>query len=116
MTCFWDGIRLKLNINSNNADFINDLKNKNNKRLEIKWNNTDFTKKQLDENYQHIKDFDEKNISNGYDCSICDPFLILICDIFNISINHNFNGFIINYQNNNSSKTVNFFSNSGHFW
>lgn len=116
MTCFWDGIRSKLNINSNNSDFISDLKYKNNKRHEIKWNNIEFTKKQLEENYQHIKDFDEKNISNGYDCSVCDPFLILICDLYNISINHNFNGFIMNYQNKNASKTVNFFSNSGHFW
>ena len=98
MTCFWDGIRSKLNINTNNSDFISDLKNKNNKRHEIKWNNIEFTKKQLEENYQHIKDFDEKNISNGYDCSVCDPFLILICDLFNISIIHNFNGFIINYH------------------
>ena len=116
MTCFWDALRSKLNIKTTNIEFILDLKKKNRKSSNILWNNIELTKKQLEENYQHIQDFKEKEISNGYYCSVCDPFLILICDLFKISINHNFNGYNMNYQNKQSSKTVNFFSNSGHFW
>ena len=118
MTCFWDALRSKLNISSNIENFIIDLKNRNNKNKNILWNNTEFTDKQIEENYIHIKDFNEKNISQGYDCSVCDPFLILICDLYNISIHHNYRGYIMKYENkkNKSGKILHFQSNSGHFW
>jgi len=117
MTCFWDALRSKLNIKDSNEIFIINLKSKNNKNKNILWNNTSLSDKQLEENYMHVREFDEKKINNGYDCSICDPFLILISTIYNVSINHNFNGVIINYKNNaESEKILNFQSNNNHFW
>ena len=118
MTCFWDALRSKLNISSNIENFIIDLKNRNNKNKNILWNNTEFTDKQIEENYSHINDFNEKNVYNGYDCSICDPFLILICDLYNISIHHNYMGYNMIYENKqNVSGTILYFqSDSGHFW
>ena len=116
MTCFWDGIRNGLNINKSNLEFILYLKSNNTKDLHIICNDCNLIEKQLDENFQHINEYNENNINNGYDCSSCDPFLILICHIYNININHNYNGFLIKYINNYDYKTILFQSNSNHFW
>jgi len=117
MTCFWDAIRNKLNIKDSNETFIKNLKSKNNKNTNILWNDTSLSDKQLEENYVHIREFDDKKINNGYDCSVCDPFLILICNIYKVSIIHNYRGIIINYKNNDKpEKILNFQSNNNHFW
>ena len=102
MTCFWDGLLRNLyhedltllnsNKNINNIDFILLLK-KNNKLCEnVKWQNNFLSKKLLEENYEMIKDFNENNINQGYDCSSCDPFMILLCELFKININYDYNG------------------------
>ena len=118
MTCFWDGIRSKLNISTDNVTLIRELKNKNQKIKEIYWNsNTEpLTDKQAEENYEHINSFNEHAINDGYDCSCCDPFLILISYLYNINIEHNYNGVVINYINHNHSNKINFYSDRGHFW
>ena len=125
MTCFWDGLLRNLNqedfnlLNSkkniNNKDFILLLK-KNNKLCEnVKWQNNFLSKKLLEENYEMIKDFNENNINQGYDCSSCDPFMILLCELFKININYDYNGNNIQYMIDNSRKTINYSSNQSHF-
>ena len=125
MTCFWDGV---LNTLTNkdfekfnfrkmpNSEFVLFLKKFNKKTENVIWNSEKFSKKQLDENFTHIKDFDYKSIRNGYDCSVCDPFLILICELFNVSIIHNYRGHTMNYQHSNPKRVLRFGSNSGHFY
>ena len=118
----------KLNI----ENFINLLKNINQKiRIkeeqnnskqannynDIKWQNISLSKIQLNENFDHIKNFDVSKITDGYWCSTCDPFLILICKIFEIDIEHNYCNIKINYNNtSNSRKKLIFNSNRNHFW
>ena len=125
MTCFWDGLLRNLyhedltllnsNKNINNIDFILLLK-KNNKLCEnVKWQNNFLSKKLLEENYEMIKDFNENNINQGYDCSSCDPFMILLCELFKININYDYNGNNIQYMIDNSRKTINYSSNQSHF-
>lgn len=125
MTCFWDGILHHLKdddfqkvfqINKpSNKDFVKLLKNNNRKTKNIKWNGETLSVKQLEENFIHIKDFNENSINKGYLCSICDPFLILISEIFILNINHNYCGNIMKYTNNQGTKILNFKSNKGHF-
>jgi len=125
MTCYWDGllrnldhedlILLNSNKNINNIDFILLLK-KNNKLCEnVKWQNNFLSKKLLEENYEMIKDFNENNINQGYDCSSCDPFMILLCELFKININYDYNGNNIQYMIDNSRKTIKYSSNQSHF-
>ena len=116
MTCFWDALRNKLNISMDNMIFVIHLKNNNTKENNILWNDEKLSTKQVEENYEHIKNFNEKSIFNGYDCSICDPFLILICNLYNININHNYNGYTMKYLKNTNFKTLHFSSDTGHFW
>ena len=115
MTCFWDSIRNKLNINDTNREFILYLKKSNTKNISVNWNSAELTEKQLDENFEHIKNFDENKINDGYDCSICDPFLILVCELYNINIFHNFNGYEMKYIKDDSYKNINCRSNTSHF-
>jgi len=125
MTCFWDGLLrnlnqddfnlLNLNKNINNKDFISLLK-KNNKICEnVKWQEENLNEQLLKENYEMIKDFNENNINQGYDCSSCEPFMILISELFKINIHHNFNGNIIKYIHTEPRKTVNYKSTQSHF-
>lgn len=115
MTCFWDSLRNKLNINDTNREFILYLKKSNTKNISVNWNSSELTEKQLDENFEHIKNFDENKINDGYDCSICDPFLILVCELYNINIFHNFNGYEMKYIKDDSYKNINCRSNTSHF-
>tara|TARA_B100000989_G_C19148020_1_gene306192 strand:- start:148 stop:504 length:357 start_codon:yes stop_codon:yes gene_type:complete len=115
MTCFWDNLRKGLNLKISNNEFITFLKKNNTKDINLQWNNKNLTKKQLEENYEHIKNYNIKTIYRGYDCSICDPFLILICKLYKININHNYNGHIMKYRKNKKFKILNFKSNRGHF-
>ncbi len=125
MTCFWDGILSKLtdddfkNLKTkkpNNTNFVVLLKNNNTKETkDIKWNGETLTDNQIKENYEHIKDFDEKSIKKGYLCSTCDPFLILVCKLFNVNIYHNYCGNLMKYEIANPNRTLQFKSNKGHF-
>lgn len=119
MTCFWDGVRKGLQITISNNDFIDYLKqnNKLEEQSHILWNNIELTTKQLQENQQHIVDFNINTIQRGYDCSICDPFIILICQLYLVNINHNFNGYLMKYTHNivNNYKTLEFKSDKRHF-
>ena len=130
MSCFWNGILHQLRIHfseflkkeeiKNIKELIIFLQSKNTKNINVKWNNIpSFTEKQLEENYIHIKEYNIKSVYNGYLCSTCDPFLILISEILNVDIIHNYCGSIINYININNNKKKNkilrFHSNRSHF-
>ena len=125
MTCFWDGILHHLKdedfqrvfqINKpTNKNFVKILKSNLRKTKNIIWNGETLTDKQLEENYEHIKDFNADSIHGGYLCSTCEPFLFLVCELFKMNINHNYCGHMMSYKVNNSIRTLNFKSNSGHF-
>ena len=127
MTCFWNGILSSLSIDDfkyiglvdkpNIQEFIHLLKNKNTKTLNTTWNNESLSNKQIEENMTHIQEFNINNINNGYYCSSCEPFLLLITQLFLIDINHNYNGHIIKYRiNETPRKLVKYRSDTGHFW
>jgi len=126
MTCFWDGllrnlypedlILLNSNKNINNIDFILLLK-KNNKLCEnVIWQKEKLSKKILEENYEMVKIFNVNNINQGYECGTCDPFMILLCELLKININHDYNGHNIQYNINDARKTINYKSNQSHFF
>ena len=127
MTCFWDSILTALNNDDfriidpnikkmNNKDFVIFLKNNNTKTINITWNGEKLTDKQLEENYQHIKDFNPSSIYNGYFCSTCEPFIFLVSYLFKVNINHNYRDNIMKYRIENARKTFIFGNNTGHFY
>ena len=128
MTCFWEGLFKSLkqedfdlfNIQKkdlNLKSFILFLKQKNIKTNNVLWNQKPLKKKELQENYQAVKDLDEKKINHGYLCSSCDPFLLLISELFMINIVYNFNGTPFEYRNlKKCRKKINYKSSKTHFY
>ena len=127
MTCFWDGNMkalgndlLKNVLGCNNRpsprEFVKLLKQRSVKTYDVLCNNEQLKEQTLTENLISIKELKIESINNGYYCSACDPYLLLISQLFVINIHHNFNGTIINYINKHATKTVNVRSSSGHFY
>jgi len=127
MSCFWDSLINKLNkedissilqINEYSPKaFSNGLKNENKKVENVLWNGNELSSNEKQENFDHIKEYDIQSVKNGYLCSTCDPFLILLSEIFQIKIIHHYDGVIINYENQlkiNNEITIH--SNKGHMW
>lgn len=132
MTCFWEGIINGLSINilekphsSKNGNqiyikFISYLKKHSREILKaeslLTWNSESLTHNYLEDQRQHIQNYNISAIGNGHDCSTCDPFLILIAILFRVTIYHNYNGSLIKYERKNAKRTISFSSNIGHFY
>lgn len=124
--CFWIGLLSKLSnidfqyafkINKPNIDkFINILQENNTNTEFVLWQNELLSSNELKENFIHVKEFNKNTINQGYLCSSCDPFLLLITYLFHIELVHQYCGHSIIYTVKNPRKTVNYYSNSHHFW
>jgi hypothetical protein len=118
MSCFWDGLRKVFNPKVNNSDFITYLKNKSTTTMiNIIWQGEKLSEQLIKSNREHIKDFDIKSVNKGYDCSSCDPFLILVAQIYECTIHLDYNKHQVVYLNPKFPKTIKKFGNNrGHFW
>ena len=126
MTCFWDSILSSLHVDDfkyinynkkpNLKEFIELLKNKNRLSDNCLWQNNELTKQEKEEHYEAIKCYNINGIHGGHLTSICDSFLILICDLFDINIEHLYLNTTVVYKNKKKvRKTLKFRSNRGHF-
>lgn len=125
MTCFWDGIMKSLNQNDfnfinekkiNNYEFIKMLKKKTRKMTNVLWQGKPLREQEINEHIQAIKDYNINGIPNGHLTSVCDSFLLLICEIFKVNIVHRYMNIEIKYINKEHvRKTVHYSSNNGHF-
>lgn len=118
----YNKIKDTLNINEKPRpiQFVKLLKNNVVKTHNVLWNGQKLTQLELDENLTAIKEFQENSINRGYYCSCCDPFLLLICQLFKVNIIHNYNKTQIKYtyigNSNKNIPTLKFSSDRGHFW
>jgi len=119
MTCVWDGLISILHKNNllqniKPLHFVTILKTLN-KKCNVKVNGIKVNKKQQIENMERIKCIND--LQNGYLFSGFDPVLILICELYKVNISHNYCNHVIKYEYCGvSCKTLNVYSNSGHFW
>lgn len=131
MTCFWNGNlqALRKIINSDDqqfgfihkcspAEFVEYLVKNATKTPNVLWNNEILLETQLFENLEWIQSYNISSINNGHDCSVCDPFLLLIVHLFCVNIHHRFNGHLITYNiiDMDSVPVIHVSSNNGHFW
>ena len=123
MTCFWDSILASINQEDlqlfgekkmNKQQFIQKLKDKN-KVSDTLWQNQPLRNQEKKEHFEAIKEYNISGIRNGHLTSICDSFLLLICDLLKINIEHRFLNNAIKYNIPNARKTLRFKSNKGHF-
>jgi len=122
MSCFWDSLLQKLNNDNlqqkniqNPLQLVEYLKNNNIDTMNVLWNNEQLSKKQKEENKEHIEEYDKNTISQGYLCSTCDPFILLLCELFEITIINNYNGNPITYKHNSTNHyIIHITNNSSH--
>lgn len=125
MTCYWDSIISCLTkedysiiglTNTPTRDkFIEKLKEKN-KIITALWQGKPLSKKECEEHKEAIRLYNIKGIYNGHLTSTCDTFLLLICDLMNLNIDHKFLNTKIKYSClGTPRRTLYFKSNRGHF-
>ena len=90
------------------------LKSKNRKPVQVTWNGEKLTKQQMEENVQAISNMKLEDATSGYYTSCFEPMFFLLCEIFKINIDHNFNGVNIKYCHKTSKITKCFSSSSSH--
>jgi hypothetical protein len=116
MSCVWDGIIKGLNLNIEPNKLLIKLQKENVKTINMLWNDKKLTDQCLDENFNAIKELTyDTHIKNGYECSTCDPLLLLIGEIFKVSICHKFIKNMITYTNVTDRKILFFSSDRVHF-
>ncbi len=127
MTCFWDAIVSSLNQDDfkllgeksftiNRKSVINFLKSKNTPCNDVLWQDHTLRKQELAEHTEAVNCYNIKGIGGGHLTSTCDSFLLLICQLFKININHKYCKTMITYKNSeNVRRSINFKSNRGHF-
>jgi len=126
MTCYWDSIRdsltlddynrLDFNHKPNLQQFISTLKTKNTLVNNVLWQGNEFRNQEISEHFEAVKSYNTNDIQNGHLTSICDSFILLLCELLEISIEHKYLNNVIYYKNKkHSRKTLHFKSNNGHF-
>jgi hypothetical protein len=140
MSCFWDGILRSLELQDfyylgrsprvrpleprespkplTARQLANFLKNHNRLTTGIRCNDKiPLRAPQLQENFDAIAQFDVDGIYEGYLCSTSDPFLCLVSFLFEVEIQHDFNGVTITYSTESRPRRIiRYRSDSNHFW
>lgn len=130
MSCYWNAIMKgldnndlkKLNITNNIKNpraFASFLKDNNRPVENIFVGGIKLSKKEIEEMFNAVKEYDINTTNSGYLCSISDCFLSLICELFDLNIQHTYCGINILYQNRsnkNIKKTIMVSSDKGHMW
>jgi hypothetical protein len=126
MTCFWTGLcvalkRLRLlDERASEAELIRFLKANNGLTPEVRWVGPDgpqqLTRLELEANYAHVRDWDASTAQDGYLCGACDAYLMLVCDLFQHDIMHEYAGHRFEYRAARPTGLLFFGSTTGHFY
>jgi hypothetical protein len=115
---------------TNINDLIQLLMKYNRKCNNVQWNGEKLGEKLIEESFAHVNDFLKNNSSNnagssdinaivtgGYLCGICDPFLILISELFDLGIEHGYLKEVMKYTlvKGGERRVLRFTSDQGHF-
>ncbi len=95
MTCFWTGLVTALNRVLRPEDqirdlptFIRSLQSQNLAVTSVVWNGEVISDQFNRENQKAIGALNSTQIQNGYDCSSCDPVLLLVAQLYDVDVEH----------------------------
>jgi hypothetical protein len=126
MTCVWDSIIQSLTHEERNFIFENRPHNANSLAIWMKinnrptenvlWNKAKLHENQIKEGVKWIDEINPNNVGNGYDCSVCDPLLLLLAELLKIKIEHVYMGNVMFYEHKTCiRRTVTYTNDRGHF-
>jgi hypothetical protein len=100
---------------SSPIDFVRCLKNANTMIEGTSWQGDVISRKQQEENYEWIRDYDENTIYNGHLTSPADPFIMLVAYLLHIEVVLVLEGSrIVIYPPGNARYTITMHGSSGH--
>lgn len=124
MSCFWNSIlsavsaseKKEIGNPKNVVDLIRALKKHNQLTRDVTWNRLRLSARELKENFIAIDAYDAKSHPNGYLCSSCEPFLLLLAQLLQVNIDHKFCGVQIHYRFNDAecARVLRFISTQTH--
>ena len=97
MTCVWDGLIKGLGLKTTPQKFSSSIIMRNKITENVVVNGEKLSENQKKENFERISKIG--SIKNGYLMSSFDPLLMLICELYEKNLVHNFNGHEIIYTN-----------------
>lgn len=116
MSCVWKGLIDALDLNISPESLCATIQSKNRDTPDMLWNGETLSDQLQKENQQTIKELDSDDVKKGYLCSTCDPLLLLVGQLYDVSIDHLYAGITIRYINTKSNRKIFVMSNQGHFW
>jgi hypothetical protein len=127
MACFWIGLLRCLNSNdwaytgmkkpSSPKGLVHFLKSSVVKCGDnVLWQGETLSTRLQQEIVNAVRQYDENSINCGHLTSSCDPFLITICHLFQVSIDFCFAGNVISYQHKTARRIIKCRSSSTHFY
>lgn len=123
MSCFWDSLvraltneELKLlMVRRNTPDVIKSIKLVNQLTPDVLWQGRRLTAKEQKENFEHVKNYDEKTYRRGYLTSSGDPFLILFSQLYAWNIEFKYQNIPISITHRFPLRKVRFSASRSHF-
>ena len=95
MSCFWQGLCSKVPALRKHRphSVIKALQSVNCLTKDVLWDGHPLTAKAMEENMEWIKDYNPMAFGGGHQTSICDPFLLLVTQVFAVNITHAYTGY-----------------------
>ena len=126
MTCFWKGFMNCLSdtdvqfsrglsrLPQHEHEFVHFLQKNNIRANDVSWQHQPVSSRLQEESFQAVKALESNTIGEGYWCSTCDPFILLISQLFQIDVHHRFCGHLVVYSVPHPRKTIYVTSDRGH--
>lgn len=116
MACVWRGLIAALKIrNMCPIEFCAYIKSMNRDTPDMMWMGETLSEQLQKENKEHIDSLNPADVTEGYLCSTCDPLLLLVGQIYSVSINHLYLDDNIIYTNRNAKTKIYVVSTRLHF-
>ena len=126
MTCVWDSLLRHIVMDAHSMDvlggprspfeLVRALKERNSVTPDVRWQGQLFSAQEQGENAQWIRDYDETRISYGHLTSMCDPFMVLICQLLHVSIKYKGDRSDVVFTVEGSRREWTVCSSSTHMW
>lgn len=98
------------------VELVRALKENNSGTPDVRWQGQSLSTQEQGENARWIREYDEARIGEGHLTSMCDPFMILLCQLLRVSIKYKGDRSEVVFSVENSRREWTVCSSSTHMW